>query len=158
MKFGSILSQQIVQDFLQSCEHFSSLLGQRSYIQCRASPLVPWVLRATPGEEVVDANPAVTARSLLVGSVSVWCDLLRQMSWSPSSVSCVAARKIIRRQSWDPSRCSLVVDADVRKSSKQACYSTSVPGIILCETPAPAQDTPELLVWFVWFLNALVNY
>ena len=28
---------------------------------------------------------------------------LRQKSWSPRSVSCVAARKIVRHQSWDPS-------------------------------------------------------
>ena len=42
------------------------------------------VERATPGEEVPGSIPAVAARSLLVGSVSV-CDRLRQKSWSPSS-------------------------------------------------------------------------
>ena len=47
--------------------------------------------------------PALAARSPLFGSVSVLCDLLRQKSWSPRSVSCVAARKIVRRQSWGPS-------------------------------------------------------
>ena len=44
-----------------------------------------------PGEEVPGLIPAVAARSLLVGSVSVQCDRLRQKSWSPCSVSCVAA-------------------------------------------------------------------
>ena len=51
--------------------------------------------RATPGEDVVGSIPAVAARSLLVGSVSVYCDRLRGKSWSPCSVS--AARKIVRR-------------------------------------------------------------
>ena len=55
------------------------------------------VERATPGEEVPGSIPAVAVRSLLVGSVSVKCDRLRQKSWSPNSVSCVAARKIVRR-------------------------------------------------------------
>ena len=54
------------------------------------------VERATPGEEVPGLIPGVAARSLLVGSVSVKCNWLRQ---SPHSVSCVAARKIVRRQS-----------------------------------------------------------
>ena len=61
------------------------------------------VERATPGEEIPDSIPAVAARSLLVGSVSV-CDRLRQKSWSPSSVSCVAARKIVRRSVLGPVR------------------------------------------------------
>ena len=30
------------------------------------------------------------------------CDRVRQKSWSPRSVSCVAACKILRSQSWDP--------------------------------------------------------
>ena len=42
-------------------------------------------------------------RSLLVGSVSVGGDQLRQKSWSSRSVSCVATCKTVRRQSWDPS-------------------------------------------------------
>ena len=29
------------------------------------------------------------------------CDRLRQKSWYPRSVWCVAARKLVRRQSWD---------------------------------------------------------
>ena len=58
------------------------------------------VERATPGEAVVGSIPAVAARFLLVGSVSVKCDRLRQKSWSPYSASCVAALKIVRRQSW----------------------------------------------------------
>ena len=55
------------------------------------------VERTTPGEEVLGLIPAVAPRSLLVGSVSVLCNWLRQKSWSPSSVSCVAACKIVRR-------------------------------------------------------------
>ena len=63
------------------------------------------VERATPGEQAVGtgSNPAVATGSLLVGSVSVFCDRLRQKSWSHHSVSCVTARKIVRRQSWNPS-------------------------------------------------------
>ena len=61
------------------------------------------VERATPGEEISGSIPAVAARSLLVGSVSVLCDQLRQKSWSPRSVSCVAACKIVRRSVWGPS-------------------------------------------------------
>ena len=41
------------------------------------------VERTTPGEEVLGSIPDVAARSLLVGSVTVYCDLLRQRSWSP---------------------------------------------------------------------------
>ena len=40
------------------------------------------VERSTLGEEVPGSIPAVAARSLLAGSVSVYCDLLRQKSWS----------------------------------------------------------------------------
>ena len=47
---------------------------------------------------------AVRAPLLLVGSVSVECDRLRQKPWSPSSVSCVAARKIVRRSVLGPVR------------------------------------------------------
>ena len=69
--------------------------------------LFSWVAqsveRATPGEEVLGSIPAVAARSLLVGSVTVKCDWLRHKSWSPHSVSCVVARKIVRRQSSNPS-------------------------------------------------------
>ena len=32
------------------------------------------------------------------------CDRMRQKSWSPSSVSCVAARKIVRRSVMGPVR------------------------------------------------------
>ena len=41
---------------------------------------------ATPGEEVPGLIPAVAPCSLMVGSVSVTCDQLRQKPWSPSSV------------------------------------------------------------------------
>ena len=58
--------------------------------------------RATPGEEDPGSIHTVAARSLLVGSVSVLYDWLRQNSWSPSSVSCVAARKIVRRSVLGP--------------------------------------------------------
>ena len=61
------------------------------------------VKRATAGEEAPGSIAAVAARSLLVASVLVWCNRLRQKLWSPRSVSCVAARKIVRRQSWDQS-------------------------------------------------------
>ena len=60
------------------------------------------VERATPGEEVQGSIPAVAARSLLVGSVSDLRDRLRQKSRSPSSVSCVSARKIVRRSVLGP--------------------------------------------------------
>ena len=62
------------------------------------------VERATPGEEVPDSIPAVAGSSLLFGSVSVYYDRLRQKSWSPSSVSCVAAREIVRRSVLGPVR------------------------------------------------------
>ena len=75
---------------------------------------------ATPGEEVPGSIPVVAARSLQVGSVSVKCDRLRQKSWSPSSVSCVAARKIVRRSCLGARlRYNLVVDEDVKKPNKQ---------------------------------------
>ena len=41
------------------------------------------VERASPGEGVLGSILAVVAHSLLVGSVSVQCDRLRQKSWSP---------------------------------------------------------------------------
>ena len=45
---------------------------------------------------------------------------LRQKSWSPSSVSCVAARKIVRRSCLGARpRYNLVVDEDVKKPNKQ---------------------------------------
>ena len=62
------------------------------------------VERATPGEEAVGSIPAVATCFLLFGLGSVKCDRLRQKSWSPHSVSCVAARKFVRRQSWIPSK------------------------------------------------------
>ena len=37
----------------------------------------------TPGLEVMVSIPAVGARSLLVGSMSVWYDRLKKRSWSP---------------------------------------------------------------------------
>ena len=47
-------------------------------------------------------------------------DRLRQKSWSPSSVSCVAARKIVRRSCLGARpRYNLVVDEDVKKPNKQ---------------------------------------
>ena len=61
--------------------------------------------RTTPCEEVLGSISAVAARSLLVGSVSLQCDLLRETSWSSRSpVSCVAARKIVRRSVLGPVR------------------------------------------------------
>ena len=66
--------------------------------------VVQSVEHATLGEEVLGSIPAVVTRFLLVGSVPVQCDWLRQKSWSPSSVSCVAARKIVRRSVLGPVR------------------------------------------------------
>ena len=60
--------------------------------------------RATPGEEIPGSIPTVAARSLLVGSEPVKCDLQRQKSWSPNSVSYVAARKIVRPSVLEPVR------------------------------------------------------
>ena len=60
------------------------------------------VERTTPGEEVQGLIPTVAARSLLVGSVSDLRDRLRKKSRSPSSVSCVSARKIVRRSVLEP--------------------------------------------------------
>ena len=47
------------------------------------------------------------------------CDRLRQKSWSPSSVSCVASRKIVRFCLGARPRYSLVVDEDVKEPYKQ---------------------------------------
>ena len=55
----------------------------------------------TLGEEVLGSIPAATTHSLLVGWVSVQCDWLRQESWSPLSVWCVGAYKIVKLQCWD---------------------------------------------------------
>ena len=60
------------------------------------------VERRTPGEKVRGSIPTVAACSLLVGSVSVYCDRLRPKSWSPSSVFCMAARKIVRHSVFGP--------------------------------------------------------
>ena len=69
----------------------------------RVGSVAQSVERAIPGEEVLGSIPAVAANTLLVGSVSIQCDWLRQKSWSPHSVMCVAALKIVRRQSWGSS-------------------------------------------------------
>ena len=69
---------------------------------CREFVVAQSVEHATPGVAVMGSIPAVAARSLLVGLVSV-CDRLRQKSWSHHSVSCGAAGKIVRRQSLDSS-------------------------------------------------------
>ena len=72
----------------------------------RGGGIAQLVERATPCEEVPCSIPAVAAGSLLVGLVSVSreCDRLRQKSWSPSSVSCVAACMIVRRSVLRPVR------------------------------------------------------
>ena len=75
------------------------------------------VERATPGEEVAGSISAV---ALLVGSVSVSCDRLRQKLWSPSSISCVAGRKIVRRSVLGPRpRYNPVIAKDVKKPANQ---------------------------------------
>ena len=90
---------------------------------------------------------------LLVGWVSVSCDRLRQKSWSPRSVSCVAARKIVRRQSWDLSAIygySLVVDEDVQKPNKQ-----SLPRNLIAFRSFQVDGEKSSLCscTFFWFLN-----
>ena len=75
--------------------------------------------RATPGEEVPGSIPAVAARSLLFGSVSVQCDRLRQKSWSPHSVSVWQHVKLSYVSLGTRPRYSLVVDEDVKKPNKQ---------------------------------------
>ena len=53
---------------------------------------------------------------------------LRQKSWSPSSVSCVAARKIVRRSCLGARpRYNLVVDEDVKKPNKQTNKASNRP-------------------------------
>ena len=78
------------------------IFGESELINCNS--VAQSVERATPGKEVPGSIPAVAACSLLVGSVSVECDRLRQKSWSPNSVSCVVARKIVRRSVSGPVR------------------------------------------------------
>ena len=48
---------------------------------------------------------------------------LRQKSWSPSSVSCVAARKIVRRSVLGPVR---DITEDVKKPNKQTNKQTKL--------------------------------
>ena len=55
--------------------------------QLKGGEVAQSVERATPGQQVLGAIPAVAARPLLVRSVSVKFDRLRQKSWSPRSVS-----------------------------------------------------------------------
>ena len=100
--------------------HNYSVVATSSMLRCV-------VERSTPGEEVPGSIPAVVARSLLVGSVSVYCDQLRQKPWSPSSVSCVAAHKIARRSVLGLVRdITLVVDEDVKKPTNQRCVVVDI--------------------------------
>ena len=74
--------------------------------------------------------------------VSVWCDRLRQKSWSPSSVSCVAARKIARRSCLGARpRYNLEVDEDVKKPTNQLNKQTN---------PLEIQHSHKLAVTMVW--------
>ena len=73
------------------------------------------VERATPCDEVPGSIPAVAARPLLVGSLSVQCDRLRRKSWSPRFVSCVAARKLSDVSFGTRPRYSLAAGEDVKK-------------------------------------------
>ena len=75
------------------------------------------VERATPGEEVVGSISTVGA--LFIRSVSVQCDQLRQKSWSPRSVSCVAALITSDVSLGTRPRYSLGVDWDVKKPTNQ---------------------------------------
>ena len=49
------------------------------------------------------AQPIVGHFSTSSLTAVLMSDWLRQKSWSPGSISCVAARTIVRRQSWDSS-------------------------------------------------------
>ena len=89
--------------------------------------VVQSVERAIPGEEVPSSIPAVAARSLLVGSVSVESDRLRKKSWFNSSVSCVTACKIVRLCPGARPRYNLVVNENVKKQTNQ---QTKYPGIL----------------------------
>ena len=77
-----------------------------------------WVERATPGQEVMSS---ILPRhpSALDGSISVQCDRSRQKSWSPCSVSVLQHVKLPVVSFGTSPRDSLVVDEDVKKSTKQ---------------------------------------
>ena len=74
------------------------------------------VERATAGEEEVDSIPAPGARSLVVGSVSVQCDRLRQKSWRPSVLQHL---KLFDVSLETRVRDSLVAYEDVKEPMKQ---------------------------------------
>ena len=61
--------------------------------------------------------PVVATRFLLVGSVSVSCDRLRQKSWSPRSVSVWQHVKLSDVSLGTRSRDSLIADEDVTKQT-----------------------------------------
>ena len=71
-------------------------------------------------------------------------DRLRQKSWSHSSVSCVAARKIVRRSCLGARpRYNLVVDEDVKKPTKQTNKKEPLPNSISREsTSCSAPKSP----------------
>ena len=84
------------------------------------------VERATPGEEVLGSIPAVAARSLLVGSVSVLCDRLREKTWSPALCRAWQHVKFSDVSLGTRLRYSLVVDEDVKKPTKQTLVTIHV--------------------------------
>ena len=77
------------------------------------------VKRATPNEGVVGLIPAVTVRSLLVRSVSVYGNWMRWYSWSPRSVCARQHLKLSDICLGTFLRHSLVIDEDVKKPNKQ---------------------------------------
>ena len=78
------------------------------------------VEQAIPGEEVLGSIPAVPARALLVWLVSVYCDRLRQKSWSfRSCLVCGSTQKVSDISLGTRPRYSLVVEEDVKKPTNQ---------------------------------------
>ena len=76
------------------------------------------VERRTLGEKILGSIPAVAARSLVVGSVSVKCDRLRQKSLSPRSASVWQHVKLSDVSLLTRSIYSLAVDEGIKKPNK----------------------------------------
>ena len=94
---------------------------------CQGVAVAQLVERATPGEEVLGLIPSVAARSLLVWSVSVECDRLRQKSRSPCSASVWQYVKLSDVSLETRPRYSLFVDEDVKKPTNQSTNKINQP-------------------------------
>ena len=77
------------------------------------------VKRTTPGDEVPGSIPAVAARSLLVGSVSVNVTGRDRSHGLPALSRVWQHVKLSDALSWARPRYSLVVDEDVKKPTNQ---------------------------------------